>query len=81
MNRSRLVLEADRVAVAQRERVHHERSAEHQVDDRVPQLQRVARRCGYATVETMHRSFRRVVGVTPGEYRDRFKSPLRDPAV
>lgn len=34
----------------------------------------IARRCGFLTVETFHRSFKRLVGVTPNEYRDRFPS-------
>lgn len=34
---------------------------------------RIARRCGYSAVETFHRSFLRVVGVPPGEYRNRFR--------
>jgi transcriptional regulator GlxA family with amidase domain len=37
-----------------------------QVDD-------VAGRCGFGTVETMRRSFRRRLGVSPGHYRDRFR--------
>ena len=32
----------------------------------------VARACGFASAETLHRSFKRVVRVTPGEYRERF---------
>lgn len=32
----------------------------------------IARRTGFGTPETMHRAFRRIVGVTPGEYRSRF---------
>ncbi|AVT29323.1 AraC family transcriptional regulator [Plantactinospora sp. BC1] len=32
----------------------------------------IARRCGFGTVETMHRRFRRTVGVTPGRYRQHF---------
>ncbi len=40
-------------------------------------LERVARQCGYTTIETFHRSFRRLVGVTPGDHRDRFRSPSR----
>ncbi|MCM2429720.1 GlxA family transcriptional regulator [Streptomyces sp. RKAG337] len=32
----------------------------------------VAQRCGFGTVETMHRTFRRTVRVTPGEYRRHF---------
>lgn len=38
-------------------------------------LGRVARQCGYTTVETFHRSFRRIVGVAPADYRHRFRSP------
>jgi transcriptional regulator GlxA family with amidase domain len=33
----------------------------------------IARRCGFGTVETMRRSFRRRLGVSPGHYRDRFR--------
>ncbi|MCB0913111.1 MAG: helix-turn-helix domain-containing protein [Propionibacteriaceae bacterium] len=36
-------------------------------------LARISRQCGYASVETFHRSFRRLIGVTPGEYRGRFR--------
>ncbi|HEY3871748.1 MAG TPA: GlxA family transcriptional regulator [Actinocrinis sp.] len=32
----------------------------------------VARACGFASAETLHRSFKRLVRVTPGEYRERF---------
>jgi transcriptional regulator GlxA family with amidase domain len=32
----------------------------------------VARACGFGTVETMHRTFKRTVRVTPGEYRRHF---------
>jgi transcriptional regulator GlxA family with amidase domain len=35
-------------------------------------IERVARACGFRTVETMHRSFQRRLGVTPGEYRRHF---------
>lgn len=35
-------------------------------------LDRIARTCGFGTVATMHRAFRRTVQVTPGEYRERF---------
>jgi transcriptional regulator GlxA family with amidase domain len=33
----------------------------------------IAGRCGFGTVETMRRSFRRRLGVSPGHYRDRFR--------
>jgi transcriptional regulator GlxA family with amidase domain len=32
----------------------------------------IARRCGFGTVETMHRAFRRTVNTTPGAYRRHF---------
>jgi transcriptional regulator GlxA family with amidase domain len=32
----------------------------------------VARDCGFGTVETMHRAFRRTLGTTPGQYRRHF---------
>jgi transcriptional regulator GlxA family with amidase domain len=32
----------------------------------------VARRCGFGTVETMRRVFKRRLGVSPGDYRERF---------
>jgi transcriptional regulator GlxA family with amidase domain len=35
----------------------------------------VARRCGFGTVETMRRSFRRRLHTSPAEYRDRFQAP------
>jgi transcriptional regulator GlxA family with amidase domain len=36
-------------------------------------IDEVARRCGFGTVETLRRSFRRRLGVSPGLYRDRFR--------
>lgn len=35
----------------------------------------VAERCGFGSAETMRRAFRRVLGIGPGEYRQRFGSP------
>ncbi|HVM08462.1 MAG TPA: GlxA family transcriptional regulator [Acidimicrobiales bacterium] len=40
-------------------------------------LKTIARECGFGTVETFHRSVKRVLGVTPGEYRDRFAPAIR----
>jgi transcriptional regulator GlxA family with amidase domain len=37
-------------------------------------VESVARSCGFGTVETLHRSFRRTVRATPAEYRRRFSS-------
>lgn len=34
----------------------------------------VARRCGFGSAETLRRAFLRVLGVTPGAYRDRFRT-------
>lgn len=34
----------------------------------------VARRCGFGTVETMHRAFKRRTGTTPAMYRQHFRS-------
>jgi transcriptional regulator GlxA family with amidase domain len=38
-------------------------------------VKQIARLCGFGTVETMHRAFRRSVGSTPLEYRARFATP------
>jgi transcriptional regulator GlxA family with amidase domain len=35
-------------------------------------VKQIARTCGFGTVETMHRAFRRTVGSTPLQYRARF---------
>ncbi|MFF3062540.1 helix-turn-helix domain-containing protein [Streptomyces sp. NPDC057909] len=37
-------------------------------------LDSVARRSGFGSVETMRRTFQRVLGLTPGSYRDRFRT-------
>lgn len=34
---------------------------------------RIATTCGFGTVDTMNRAFKRALGVTPGEYRKRFR--------
>ncbi len=36
----------------------------------------VARHCGFGTAETLRRSFQRRLGVSPDDYRKRFKNPL-----
>ncbi|MGW0180346.1 GlxA family transcriptional regulator [Nocardia sp. NPDC003345] len=36
-------------------------------------LARIAAACGFGTVDTLSRAFRRALGVTPTEYRDRFR--------
>ncbi|WP_237693378.1 GlxA family transcriptional regulator [Streptomyces sp. SID2888] len=40
-------------------------------------LDSVARASGFGSVETMRRAFRRILGVTPGAYRDRFRTTRR----
>ena len=46
----------------------------------VLQLEEIAQRCGFGTVETMRRAFGRRLHVSPGEYRERFATvvPLRN---
>jgi len=41
----------------------------------------VARACGFGTVETMHRVFKRTVRVTPGEYRRHFSPVTAEEAI
>jgi transcriptional regulator GlxA family with amidase domain len=40
-------------------------------------VEAVARECGFGTVETLRRAFQRRVGVSPSEYRQRFKPALQ----
>jgi transcriptional regulator GlxA family with amidase domain len=40
-------------------------------------LAEVAARCGFGRVETMHRAFRRVLRVAPGQYRHHFRAAPR----
>lgn len=37
-------------------------------------VEEIARRCGFGTVETMRRAFRRRLAVSPNEYRQRFRT-------
>jgi transcriptional regulator GlxA family with amidase domain len=37
-------------------------------------VKRISQRCGFGSEETMRRSFRRLLAVTPQDYRDRFRS-------
>lgn len=39
-------------------------------------IQGVAQTCGFGTVETLRRSFSRRLGISPSEYRERFKAEL-----
>lgn len=38
-------------------------------------VEEIASRCGFGTVETMRRAFRRRVSASPSEYRSRFRTP------
>jgi transcriptional regulator GlxA family with amidase domain len=40
-------------------------------------VKQIARACGFGTVETLHRAFKRSVGSTPLQYRARFAMPAR----
>jgi transcriptional regulator GlxA family with amidase domain len=53
------------------ERVRVE-AARHLLESSDSGLDAIARRCGFGTVETFHRSFKRRTGITPGEHRARF---------
>jgi transcriptional regulator GlxA family with amidase domain len=44
-------------------------------------VDRVATRCGFGTAETMRRSFLRVLGVPPTDYRRRFTAPSQPSAT
>lgn len=44
-------------------------------------LGRVAERAGFGGVEGLHRAFNKRVGVTPGEYRQRFGRPASEPGA
>ena len=37
-------------------------------------VETIARRCGFGTAETLRRTFHRLVGIAPSEYRDRFRT-------
>ncbi len=41
-------------------------------------IEQVARDCGYGTPEAMRRAFLRVLGVSPAEYRRRFRTSVRE---
>jgi transcriptional regulator GlxA family with amidase domain len=51
-------------------------AARRMLEDGEDPLPAVARACGFGSVETLHRSFRRRLGVTPAQYRDRFRTAV-----
>jgi transcriptional regulator GlxA family with amidase domain len=55
------------------ERVRVE-AAKQALAERDDPLETIARRCGFGTAETLRRTFPRLVGIAPSEYRDRFRT-------
>lgn len=55
------------------ERVRVE-AAQRALAERNDPIDTIARRYGFGTAETLRRSFRRLLGIAPSDYRDRFKS-------
>ena len=54
-------------------------TARRRMEDTVDGVEQTARSCGYGTPEAMRRAFIRALGVSPGEYRRRFR-PAASPA-
>ena len=50
-------------------------AARQQLEATDASLERVAQTCGFNTTDTLHRAFRRQLGTTPGQYRNRFRAP------
>ena len=48
-------------------------TARRRMEDTADGVQETARRCGYGTPEAMRRAFVRALGVSPAEYRRRFR--------
>ncbi|HEY5784228.1 MAG TPA: helix-turn-helix domain-containing protein [Microlunatus sp.] len=42
-------------------------------------IEQIARTCGFGTPETMHRTFRRRLNTTPGDYRHHFRGDISAP--
>jgi transcriptional regulator GlxA family with amidase domain len=55
------------------ERVRVE-AAQQALSERDDTLETIARRYGFGTAETLRRTFHRLVGIAPSEYRDRFRT-------
>jgi transcriptional regulator GlxA family with amidase domain len=55
-------------------------AAKHLLADEGTGLATIAHRCGFGTVETFHRVFRRTTGTTPDRYRQHFATPV-SPAI
>ena len=55
-------------------------TARRRMEDTADGVEQTARFCGYGTPEAMRRAFIRALGVSPGEYRRRFRPPKEDHA-
>ncbi len=51
-------------------------TARRRLEDTADGVEQTARSCGYGTPEAMRRAFVRALGVSPGGYRRRFRSPV-----
>lgn len=51
-------------------------AAQQMIDSSAMGLKEIADRCGFSSADAMRRTFLRVLGVTAGEYADRFKSTM-----
>ena len=51
-------------------------AARQQLEATDASLERVAETCGFHTTDTLHRAFRRKLGTTPTEYRNRFRTQM-----
>ncbi|MGW0203733.1 helix-turn-helix domain-containing protein [Nonomuraea sp. NPDC003201] len=61
------------------ERVRVE-AAQRALVERDDPVEAIARHRGFGTAETLRRTFHRLVGIAPSDYRDRFRTALRAPA-
>jgi transcriptional regulator GlxA family with amidase domain len=48
-------------------------AAQQMIDSSTMGLKEIADACGFRTADTMRRTFSRVIGITAGEYMDRFR--------
>jgi transcriptional regulator GlxA family with amidase domain len=48
-------------------------AAQQLIDSSNMGLKEIANACGFSTADAMRRTFSRVIGITPGEYMDRFR--------
>jgi len=52
-------------------------AARRDLEDSRYDMERIASRCGFRSAEVMRRNFARILGVSPSDYRSRFRSTLR----